>query len=452
MTASTAIQRIWRSPEGDGVPSERFQRVSVLSANTFAFTLCFATWTIFGEIGVPIAEELGLNATQFGLLTAAPILTGALSRLPLGILTDRIGGRPVFMAVMLATPIPLFLLQFATAFWHMLALGTLIGIAGGSFSVGISYVARFYPRAQQGFAMGVFGAGNAGAALTKYVAPTLIVVFSWQFVPLVYAFTMLVTALAFWATTWPEPDLQTRRAAVHTPRLREQLAVLADPKVLKYCQYYSVVFGGYVGLSLWLTRHYMLEYGIGIQLAALVATIFVLPSGVIRAFGGWLSDRFGASTVTWACMWASFLSLFVMSYPMTGYTIHRVDGTTLEFTFGVNIWVFTALLFIVGIAWGVGKASVFKYISDEYDSNLGAVSGVVGLAGGLGGFLLPIMFGALIDLTGVASTAFMLLFGATGVSLIWMWWTERRDPVLTRNRYPKPEIGHASAAPIEQAL
>jgi MFS transporter, NNP family, nitrate/nitrite transporter len=430
--------------------TERVQRLSVLGSSTFAFTICFAVWTMFGEIGVPIAEELGLSATEFGILAAVPILTGSLSRLPLGMWTDRVGGRPVFAVVMLSTVVPLFLIQFATTYWHMLLLGFFIGLAGGSFSVGISYVARFYPRRQQGFAMGIFGAGNAGAALTKYVAPTLIVVFSWQMVPLVYSIAMLATAVFFWFTTWPEPDLEARNRGAAMPTLREQLALLKDPKIMKYCQYYSVVFGGYVGLSLWLTRHYMMEYGVGIQLAALIATIFVLPSGVIRAFGGWLSDRFGAHSVTWACMWASFLSLFVMSYPLTEYSVHRVDGTTLDFSFGINMWVFTALLFIVGIAWGIGKASVFKYISDEYDRNLGAVSGVVGLAGGLGGFLLPIMFGALIDLTGIATTVFMLLCGASGVSLIWMWWSERRDPVLTRDRYHQASVRRDTAEPMDQ--
>lgn len=209
----------------------------------------------------------------------------------------------------------------------------------------------------------------------------------------------------------------------------------------KYCQYYSVVFGGYVGVSLWLTRYYMNEYGMGIQLAALIATIFVLPSGVIRAFGGWLSDRFGAHTVTWACMWASLVALFVMSYPETQYAVTATGGEgTIEFGFGIPVWLFTFALFVVGIAWGIGKASVFKYLSDDYDKNLGLVSGIVGLAGGVGGFLLPIMFGALVDITGVATSVWMLCFGVTLVSIVWMWWTERRTPLLTRDAYHQATV------------
>ncbi len=421
--------------------TERTKQVSVLTMNTFAFTMCFMVWTMFGEIGVPIREELGLNETQFGILTSLPILTGALVRLPLGAWTDRYGGRPVFFILMLVVVPAVWLVQFATEYWQLLVLGALVGLAGGSFSVGISYTAKWFPRERQGFAMGIFGAGNAGAAVTKYIAPTIIVVVSWQAVANVYAAMLAITAILFWFFTYSNPEHKAKESL----SIREQLRVLNDPKIWKYCQYYSVVFGGYVGVSLYLTRYYMMEYGVGIQLAALIATIFVLPSGVIRAFGGWLSDRFGAHTVTWWCMWSSLIAFFIMSYPETEYSISTVEGGTIDFTFGVPIWLFTLALFVVGIAWGFGKASVFKYLSDDYDKNLGLVSGIVGLAGGVGGFLLPPMFGALIDLTGVSTSIWMLCFGFTLVSLIWMWWTERRQPLLTREgeqpfRSPKPHV------------
>ncbi|MDY7116383.1 nitrate/nitrite transporter [Halomonas sp. SSL-5] len=410
--------------------SERFKQTSVLVANTFAFTMCFMVWTMFGEIGVPIAEQLDLNGTQFGILTAVPILTGALSRLPLGSMTDRFGGRPVFFIILLLIVPAIWLVQFATAYWQLLVLGAFVGLAGGSFSVGITYTAKWFEKDRQGLAMGIFGAGNAGAAVTKFIAPTVIVVLGWQAVPNIYAGIMLVTAVLFWFFTYSNPAHRTASSV----SLRDQLKVLNDPRVWKYCQYYSVVFGGYVGVSLWLTRYYMGEYGFGIQVAALIATIFVLPSGVIRAFGGWLSDRFGAHTVTWTCLWASLIALFIMSYPETQYRVAGAGGAgVVEFGFGIPVWLFTTALFVVGIAWGIGKASVFKYLSNEYHENLGLVSGIVGLAGGIGGFLLPIMFGALVDITGVATTVWMLCFGVTLVSIIWMWWTERRVPMLTRD-------------------
>jgi NNP family nitrate/nitrite transporter-like MFS transporter len=397
------------------MPEVRGKQISILTASTTAFTVCFAVWVMFSIIGIPVKELLGLSETQFGLLAAIPILTGSLIRLPLGMWTDRYGGRIVFFLLMLSAVVPIHLLAYATKYWHFLTLGLFVGVAGGSFSVGISYTARWFEKKRQGFAMGIFGAGNAGAAVTKFVAPALVVSAGWEAVPRVYAAALLVTAILFWFTTYSNPAHRVS----HTVTLREQLATLKDPKVWKYSQYYSLVFGGYVGLSLWMTKYYISEYGFGLKQAALIASIFVLPSGVIRAVGGWMSDRWGAHTVTWWVMWTSWIGLGLLSIPQTTLTFNTVAGAR-TIHVGLNWWIFTAVLFVVGLAWGFGKASVFKYISDEYPDNIGVISGVVGLIGGLGGFLLPIKFGALLDLTGVRSSAFMLLFGITTVSVVWM--------------------------------
>ncbi|AUN94997.1 MFS transporter [Pseudazoarcus pumilus] len=407
--------------------TRRRQQISVLVSSTFAFTVCFAVWMMFAVIGIPIKDELGLNETQFGLLAATPVLTGSLSRLPLGIWTDRYGGRVVFFALMLTTVVPICLISYATEYWQFLVLGLFVGLAGGSFSVGIAYAARWFERGNQGFAMGVFGAGNSGAALTKFVAPALVVAFGWQFVPQAFAVAMLVTAIAFWFFTYSDPAHRVSSSVT----LAEQLRVLRNPRVWKYCQYYSIVFGGYVALALWMTKYYINEFGVGIEVAALLAACFSLPGGMLRAVGGWLSDRHGAHKVTWWVMWVSWVCLFLLSYPHTEFTVMTTDGPQ-SFEIHHNVWVFTALLFIVGVVWAFGKASVFKYISDEFPNEIGAVSGIVGLVGGLGGFLLPILFGALLDITGVRSSAFMLLYGVTCVSLAWMYWTEVRSTDIFR--------------------
>ena len=395
------------------------RQISVVSASTVSFTVCFAVWMMFAVIGIPIKKQLGLNETEFGLLAAMPVLSGSLVRLPLGMWTDRYGGRIVFFLLMLSTVVPIWLISAATQFWHFLALGLLVGLAGGSFSVGIAYCANWFDRQHQGFAMGIFGAGNSGAALNKFVAPAILLAFGWTMVPKVYAVAMLATALAFWLFTYTDPE----HLKGGTVTMREQLAALKDPRVWKLCQYYSIVFGGYVGLSLWMTKYYLSEYGFNIQTAALLAACFSLPGGVLRALGGWMSDRWGAHPVTWWVLLVSFVCLFFLSYPQTDLVIRTVGGE-LHLHIGLGPWSFTALMFAMGIAWAIGKASVFKYISDEYSHNIGVISGIVGLAGGLGGFLLPIFFGALVDLTGVNSTAFMLLWGVTAVSLVWMYWTE----------------------------
>ena len=397
------------------------QQISVLSSSTVAFTVCFAVWMIFAVIGVPIKAQLNLNETQFGLLASMPVLTGALVRLPLGLWGDKYGGRLVFFVLMLCTVLPIYLIGHATEYWQFLVIGLFVGLAGGSFSVGIAYCARWFERKRQGLAMGIFGAGNSGAALTKFVAPAIVAGWGWEMVPTVYAIAMLVTALAFWFFSYDDP---AHRIASNVS-FADQLRALKDPRVWKYCQYYSIVFGGYVALALWMTKYYVTEYGFTLQLAALLAAAFSLPGGVLRAFGGWFSDRYGAHKVTWWVMWVSWICLFLLSYPQTHLTIQTVNGPK-TFDIGLSPWMFTVLMFTVGVAFAFGKASVFKYISDEFPQDIGAVSGIVGLVGGLGGFLLPILFGAMVDLTGVRSSCFMLLYGVTWVSLIWMYWTEVR--------------------------
>ena len=399
--------------------SQRSKQISVVGMSTLSFTVCFAIWMMFAVIGIPIKKMLGLNETQFGLLAATPVLTGSLIRLPLGMWTDKFGGRIVFFLLMLSTVIPIWLIGEATTYWHFLVLGLFVGLAGGSFSVGIAYCARWFDKKHQGFAMGIFGAGNSGAAVNKFVAPAILVAFGWAMVPKVYAIAMLVTAIAFWLLTYTDP----RHVGGGEVKLAEQLKALKDPNVWKLCQYYSIVFGGYVALSLWMTKYYISEYGFGIEVAALLAACFSLPGGVLRAVGGWMSDRWGAHPVTWWVMLLSWVCLFFLSYPQTDLVIRTASGE-LRLHVGLNPWTFTALMFVMGVAWAFGKASVFKYISDEYTHNIGVISGIVGLIGALGGFLLPIMFGALVDLTGVNSSIFMLMWGVTLVSLVWMYWTE----------------------------
>mgnify|MGYP003339387625 FL=1 len=394
---------------------------SVLIVSTLAFTVCFMVWMMFGVIGIPIKKSLNLNATQFGLLTATPILTGSLVRVPLGIWTDRYGGRIVMFTLMIATVIPIWLMSYATEYWHFLVIGLFVGLAGGSFSVGTPYVARWFPKSRQGFAMGVYGAGNSGAAVNKFIAPALVVAFGWTMVPQVYAVVMLAMAVLFWMFSASDPS---HRVTTNTSFM-DQLKALKDPKVLRYCQYYSIVFGGYVGLSLWMVQYYVGEYGLEIRTAALLAACFSLPGGVLRAIGGWLSDKYGAHQVTWWVMWVSWICLFLLSYPQTDFTIQTINGPQ-TYHIGLNIYAFTGLMAILGVAWAFGKASVFKYIGDDYPNNIGTISGIVGLAGGLGGFILPIMFGAILDFTGVRSSAFMLMYGVVWVSLIWMYLTEVR--------------------------
>ncbi len=401
------------------------RRLAVLLVTTFAFMACFAVWMMFGVIGIPLRRELGLSATEFGLLTSTPVLTGAIFRLPLGIWTDRYGGRIVMILLLVLCAVPVWLCSYANAFWELLLLGLALGLVGASFAVGMPYVARFFPKERRGFAMGVFGAGTTGAAINMFIAPILIARYGWQGVPRFYAVALLATAALFWLLSAPDPGAGKSGASV-----RRQLAVLGDLRVWKYCQYYSIVFGGFTALSVWMPQYFVQEYGLGIAQAALLAACFSLPAGVLRAFGGWLADRFGAHHVTWWVLWAAWIALFLLSYPQTDFIIHTIRGPA-QFHIGLASLPFTTLLFALGVAFACGMASTFKYVGDEFPSEMGAVTGIVGLAGGLGGFLLPILFGVILDWLGISSSCFMFLYGIVWVSLILNYLTEvRRLPVM----------------------
>ncbi|MGB5290371.1 MAG: MFS transporter [Lysobacterales bacterium] len=412
---------------------DKKKQYSVLSMNTLAFTINFAVWTMFSVIGIKIKGELGLSETEFGLLIATPILTGSLVRLPLGILTDRFGGRRVYFIQMLLVAIATYGLHFADQFWQYLAIGLCIGLAGGSFAIGIAYTSAWFDKKRQGFAMGIFGAGNAGAALNIFVAPLIIVAMGWRSVPVIYSVVMLIMAFVFLVFTYPDPQFEERRKNANFPTVGEQFKALTETRVWRYGLAYYFVFGGFVALSLWLPKYYMAEYGLTLKQAALISLIFVLPSGVIRALGGWISDKYGGDTVTWWVFWVCIICLFFMSYPPTSVTIHRINED-LTFNIATGVTVFTALAFVVGIAQGIGKASVYRSLADHYSGNMGPVGGLVGVIGGLGGFTLPILFGIAVDATGVRSTTFMLMFGVLAGVMIWTWMAARgeREEVLAR--------------------
>ncbi|WP_454688649.1 MFS transporter [Achromobacter aloeverae] len=392
----------------------------VLYASTLAFMVCFVVWMMFGVLGIPIRDELGLNAFQFGLLTSTPVLTGAVFRLPLGIWTDRYGGRIVMTVLLLLCAVPVFFVAYAQALWQFLFIGLFLGLVGASFAVGTPYVARFFPPSRRGFAMGFFGAGTVGAAVNLFVTPVLLNHYGWRMVPKIYAVVLVVTAVGFWFAAARDPGAGKKGGS-----LASQFQVLKDPRVWRYCQYYSITFGGFTALSLWIPQYMKAEYGLSIAAAAGLAAGFSLPGSILRAVGGVLADKWGAHSTTWWCLWVAWICLFLLSYPDTTFTIRTIGGAA-SLHIHLPIWLFTGLLFLLGMSFAFGMASTFKYVADDFPDNMGVVSGIVGLAGGLGGFLLPLMFGALLDTLQVRSSNFMLLYGVVWVSLIIMYVSEVR--------------------------
>jgi NNP family nitrate/nitrite transporter-like MFS transporter len=412
------------------------QQHRILGMSTLAFTVCFAVWTIFSIIGVQIKQDLGLNDTQFGLLVATPILTGSLSRIFLGIWTDQYGGRLVYTLLMVAAAVATWLLSTVETYPMFLVAALGVGLAGGSFAVGIAYVSRWYPKEYQGTALGIFGVGNVGAAVTKFIAPFVMVAFGWPMVAQVWAVALLVIAAVFWFTTDEDPVLvaQRRRGEKPSPALLH-LAPLRKLQVWRFSLYYFFVFGAFVALALWLPRYYVGAYGLDITTAGMLGALYSLPASLFRAYGGWLSDRYGARKIMYWTFGVSLACTFVLSYPATDYVVHGIEGP-IPFTLAIGVVPFTILTFALGFVMSLGKAAVYKHIPVYYPDHVGAVGGLVGMIGGLGGFVLPIAFGAMNDLTGVWTSCFMLLFALVGMALLWMHFAILR---MERARLPELE-------------
>ncbi|MBY5412066.1 NarK/NasA family nitrate transporter [Rhizobium leguminosarum] len=394
-------------------PMSAGEPAKALWISTVAFTLCFAVWTIFAIIGIRIKQDLGLNEAEFGLLVGTPVLTGSLVRIFLGIWTGRYGGRLVYTLTMLAAALATFLLSYAQTYTQMLIAGLGVGLAGGSFAVGVAYVSPFFPAEKQGTALGIFGAGNVGAAVTKFAAPFVLLAWGWQAVAEIWAVCLAVMALVFWFTTTDDPAYRLRRERrVATKSFGEEFAPLQNVQVWRFSLYYFFAFGGFVALSLWLPRYLVGVYGFNLETAGMIAAAYSIPGSIFRAFGGVLSDKKGARSVMYTMLAVSAVATLILSLPAAS------PGTGPAF--GITPVIFIVVIFVLGFFMSLGKAAVYKHIPAYYPENIGAVGGIVGMMGGLGGFILPIAFGLLKDMTGLWSSCFLLLFAIVVISLIWM--------------------------------
>ncbi len=420
-------------------PGEQYR---ALGLSTFAFTLCFAVWTIFSIIGIRISENLGLSDTQLGLLMATPILTGSISRLFLGIWTDRYGGRLVFGILMLTTSVCVYLLTLATTY-AMLLVGALgVGLAGGAFIVGVAYTAAWFEPSRQGTALGIFGAGNVGSAVTNFGAPFLLVAFGWEQTAQIYATVLAIMGILFLLLAREDPLAAERRSAT-AQSFMEQMQPLRELRVWRFALYYFFVFGAFVAMALWLPHYLIGVYGLDIKTAGMIAAMYTIPASLFRILGGWLSDRFGARRVMYWTFVASVVCTFLLSYPPTDYVVHGIDGD-IRFTLAMNLPLFVVLIFTLGFFMSLGKAAVYKHIPVYYPMHVGAVGGVVGMIGGLGGFILPLTFGVLSDFTGIWQSCFMLMFVIVAAALAWMHYAirtaERVEWAANEDKTDLPEL------------
>lgn len=407
-------------------------RVLVLS--TLSFTLMFGVWLMFGVLGIPIQTEFGLSDSQLAWIAAVAILNGSIWRLFLGVLADRIGGRVITIAMLLATAVPTFLVAYLElTYGLLLLLAFLIGFAGNLFSVGIAWNAAWFSREHQGLALGIFGAGNVGASLTKFFGPVLITATAggvylggmidggWRLIPVIYAVALVVMAVVVWAVA-PRHD---RKPGQSRP-LGEMFRPLRDVRVWRFSLYYVAVFGAYVALAAWLPKYYVSVYGLELQAAALLTALFIFPASLLRPLGGWLSDRFGARRLMYLTFGLMLVALLFLAAPFGYIVLETPDGTREVMPYSLGVVPFTALVFLVGVAMGIGKAAVYKHIPEYFPHDVGAVGGLVGMLGALGGFLLPPLFVAATAWVGLPQATFMVLFVLTAVCAIWMHLTVMR--------------------------
>lgn len=470
---------------------------TMLGFNTFAFTVCFACWMMNGVLVTFLIANgvFDWDARQMGWLIGIPVLTGAIFRLPMGILTDKYGGRWVYGILLVATSIPMYLYSLCNTYEQFLMASLGFGLTGTSFAVGIAYSSVWFPRKEQGTALGIFGAGNAGAALTSVFAPKILAsltandIDGWRHLPQIYAVMLLVMGIVFLIFT---KNKLPHGSAGKT--LLQRLAPLKHVRVWRFGLYYFFVFGGFVALAQWLIPYYVNVYSMTVGMAGFLAAWFSFPSGVIRAVGGWMSDKFGARKVMYGvwvvsliCCGMLIIPRMDISSPGSGvmakgggtvtsvsateivvasehgdrsYTIKQkagelvtdeerhsgfliwprsqwwqepavkvgdqvtkkqllASGETHVF-FQANVWIFTALCFILGSIMGIGKAAVYKYIPDYFPDDVGVVGGIVGVLGGLGGFICPVIFGYLLKSSGLWITCWMFFFVIVAICLFWM--------------------------------
>lgn len=424
-------------------------RTRVLSMSTLAFTLMFAVWLQFGILAIPIQKEFGLTDTQFYWLTALPVLNGSLWRLATGIWADRFGGRNVMLALLLISAVPTALLTQVQSTTMLFVLAFLIGFAGNSFSSGIAWNSAWFPPQRKGFALGVFGAGNVGASVTKLIGPTIIsttagaayfgglAVGGWRIVPFIYAIALVVTALAMFLVS-PRPDRKPAASA----HFRDELTPLKELRVWRFSLYYVAVFGAYVALSSALPKYYESQFGVELWEAALLTALFIFPASLLRPLGGALADRFGARRVMYWTFTLMAVSSGVLMMP-SGHIVLRVletkspSGVLEVLPWNLNIWAFTALVVLLGCSMGIGKAAVYKYIPEYFPHHVGAVGGLVGMLGALGGFFLLPIFGYATAWTGIPTAPFGVLFVLTVVCFLWLHLTVHR--MLQAN---SPELAH----------
>jgi NNP family nitrate/nitrite transporter-like MFS transporter len=383
------------------------------------FDLSFMVWVILGPLGVAIAADLGLDAAQKGFMVAVPVLAGALLRIVAGVLVDHIGPRKtgIFAQLIVMAGLGVAWLLGVNNYSQVLALGVLLGVAGASFAIALPLASRWYPPEHQGLALGIAGAGNSGTALAALFAPGLAQAYGWNNV---IGLACLPLALAFIVFMVFAKDAPNRPPA---KALGEYLNVLKTPDAWWLMLLYSVTFGGFVGLASSLTIYFNVEYALNPVTAGFFTSACVFAGSFLRPVGGGIADRFGGVRTLSVVYVLAALGLALVSFQAP------------------SVWVAFGLMLFAMMALGAGNGAVFQLAPQRFGKEIGVVTGLVGMTGGVGGFYLAASLGWAKQMTGsyqigllaFAALALVALICLTGVKGRWRrTWTATAETAASR--------------------
>jgi len=381
-----------------------------LALATFSMTVGFAVWSLLSPLGPLFRQQWGLSATETGVLVAVPVVLGSIARIPLGIVTDRFGGRPVLTVFLYVLAVPLVLAGLAGGFWSLLGVAFVLGVAGAVFAIGVPFVARWFPPERQGMALGIYGMGNIGTAVAALVAPPVAGAFGWPFA--FWVFVPVVLAMGTFVLLFARDAPGVRPSVT----LAQRLAPLRRPMAWLLSLFYFLTFGGFVAISVYLPTFLVDAFGLERGDAAARAAGFAVLATLTRPVGGALADRWGGAPV----LNATFLIVALLPIILA---------------FQPGIVLITVAFLGMAAALGLGNGAVFKLVAETFPRETGTVTGLVGAAGGLGGFFPPILMGLVRDATGAYAIGFMLLselaLGCLIVNLLVM---QRRATALMPTR------------------
>ncbi len=387
-----------------------------LALATVAFALCFSAWGLIAPLAKKFEDDLALTSTETLFLTAVPVVLGSLLRIPVGALTDRLGGRRVFSFLLAFSALPALLFGYADSYWALVGVAFLLGVAGSSFAVGIPFVAGWYRRQRQGFALGVYGMGNIGTAVAAFTAPAVVThlgrpALGWGTAALLAAAAGLFFLLA---------EDAPRQAAP----ARYRQVVQAGWRLYRLAVFYFITFGGFVAMALLLPKLLKDWFSLSLVDAGLRAAGFTIAATLARPVGGFLADRLGAYPV---------LVLAFAGIAVDAAVLAALASQPRMVPITVSCLTLACFL-------GAGNGAVFKLVPHEFPHDAGAAAGIVGAAGGLGGFFPPLVMGAVRDLTGTYTLGFLGLLAATGLCLAAAVWLMRTAPAVELRGFSPPRV------------